>query len=193
VFAGAAGIPLPASLLLLAAGALVSQGRLHFGPAVATALLAAVLGDCVAYGIGRVAGRALLERLAPRLHLPPTWLATAERAFSRWGGGAIWLTRWLLPSGRPAVSALAGTEAYPFSRFVAFAVAGEILRATGYVGLGWLSADRLPHALALLARFSWSASAVAVASVLVFLGWRLAARRASVGWLRAGARQQSLV
>ena len=176
VVASATGVPLPTSILLLAAGALSAEGVLDFLPTVAVALAAAVVGDCLAYTIGRLAGRPLIERAVPRLRLPAGWFAAAERAFGRWGGGAVWITRWLLTAAGPAVSVLAGTEAYGFRPYLVFVTAGEALWAGGYIGLGWLFGDSWDDLLSLLDNATWAAAAL-IAAVLIGLIARSQLRR----------------
>lgn len=55
---GAVGIPMPASMMLLAAGSFVAQGDLSLWWVLALASTAAILGDNVGYCIGRCRGRA---------------------------------------------------------------------------------------------------------------------------------------
>src|ERR671933_138849 len=66
-FASSAGLPLPVTLLLLAAGALAAEGILDYLPAVLVVLAAAVAGDCCVYWIGRAVGGALVEQFGPRV------------------------------------------------------------------------------------------------------------------------------
>ena len=182
-FAGAAGLPMPVSILLLAAGALTAEGVLDYVPVVLAALLAAVFGDCTAYALGRVAGRPLLERAGPYLRISPGAIDAAERGFGRWGGGAVWITRWLLTAAGPIVSVLAGTERYPFRSFVLFSLAGEAIWAAGYAGLGWLFSDNWDALLALLESVGWVVAAVIAAVALAVLAWRLLRPQGYVGRL----------
>jgi membrane-associated protein len=54
---GSAGVPLPASLMLVAAGSFVEQGELDLWPVLALSAAGAVLGDNVGYAAGRWGGR----------------------------------------------------------------------------------------------------------------------------------------
>jgi membrane protein YqaA with SNARE-associated domain len=55
---GAVGIPMPATMMLLAAGSFVVQGDLNLWWVLALASVAAILGDNVGYCIGRCGGKA---------------------------------------------------------------------------------------------------------------------------------------
>jgi membrane-associated protein len=171
-FASAAGFPLPVSLLLLAAGALASEGILDYLPAVLAVLAAALAGDCFVYWLGRGLGRALVERYGARVGLSARRIATADQAFARWGG-AVWITRWLVTAAGPAVSFLAGTDRYRFLWFVAFAAAGEALWAGGYIGLGWLFGDNWNDLVDLVGNAVWVVAGLVAVAVLVVVAWRL--------------------
>lgn len=95
VLVAASGVPLPATLLLIAAGSFVEQGSLGLWQVLGTALIAAVFGDQIGYGIGRWGGRRLLVRVG-RWAGGNARLAQAEDTMERWGGSTIFLSRWLL-------------------------------------------------------------------------------------------------
>jgi membrane-associated protein len=137
--AGAAGLPLPLTPLLLAAGALTGEGGLSFPVALLAAWLGAVVGDCAGFLVGRAVGRPLLRRAGPRVGLSPARLGQAEQVFRRYGGAAVWLTRWLLTPAAAAVNLLAGGHGYPFARFLVLGACGELLWAAGALALGRLT------------------------------------------------------
>jgi membrane-associated protein len=129
---GALGVPMPASTLLLVAGTLIQQDVFD-GPLTAgLALTSVVLGDSGSYWLGRTAGARLLRRVAQT--------AIGRRAqalFERWGGLAIFITRFLFTPLWVPVSLLAGSNHYPYWRFVVFDVAGEVIWVALYIGLGY--------------------------------------------------------
>ncbi|HEV2125639.1 MAG TPA: VTT domain-containing protein [Chloroflexota bacterium] len=135
-FASAAGVPLPMTAVLLAAGAATTEGSQDFALAAAIVLLAAVAGDCTSYLIGFELGRRLLRRWGHRIGISQERLERSERILRRWGGGIIWITRWLLTPIALPVNLLAGANRFPLPLFVAFATAGEAIWAMGYLALG---------------------------------------------------------
>lgn len=169
---GAAGLPFPVSLLLLASGALAAGGVLGFPEAVGAALAGAVAGDCVGYFIGRYAGRPLLEGAGPRVGLTSERLARADADFARSGSGAIWLSRWLITGLGPVVNLLAGINRFRFATFLAVDAFGEACWALAYTGAGWLFADRWEDVADLLSSFGGFALAAAAALLLAVLAWR---------------------
>ncbi len=135
LFIAAIGVPLPATMLLLAAGALIRAGEFDWQLAGLFALAGAVLGDSSSYAVGRFASH-LVPPFLTRNH---AW-QQAEATFERWGAMAILLTRFLFtPLALPA-NLIAG-DSYSFRRFLAFDVAGEIIWVVLFGGLGFLVAE----------------------------------------------------
>src|SRR5579859_6933376 len=69
VLAEQIGIPLPAGLILLGAGALVDLHRMNFGIVIAVAVTASLIGDSFWFYLGRRRGAtilALIYRVTPR-------------------------------------------------------------------------------------------------------------------------------
>ncbi len=173
---GAVGLPIPTTFLLMAAGALTADGGLSFPPVVVTALGAAVAGDCTGYVIGRHAGRPLLERTGPHLGLTLQRRERIERSFGRWGGGMVWLTRWLFTAAGPAINILAGVNRYTFGSFLAFDLFGEALWSSAYVGLGWFFGDNWTELEDFTGNLLWFLGAGVAAVILAVVAWRLLRR-----------------
>ncbi|HEX6290482.1 MAG TPA: DedA family protein [Herpetosiphonaceae bacterium] len=168
VFASS-GVPLPATLLLIAAGAFVEQGDLDLWWVVGFGLAAAVIGDHLGYGIGRWGG-ARIELRINRWLGGPSRLEAANRATQRWGGLAIFFSRWLFTPLGPPLNYTSGIARYPLGWFFCCDVAGEIIWVIGYVLIGRVFNDRVEAMNALLGDLSWiSVACVAV----VVLGWLL--------------------
>ena len=133
----ALGIPLPATLLLLAAGAFARQGALDGAWAAALGLLASVLGDSGGYCLGRCGG-ALVQR---RMEGHGGW-QRAQATFARRGSLAVLLTRFALTPLALPTNLIAGSTGYAFPRFLLFDVLGELVWVALSGGLGYLFADR---------------------------------------------------
>jgi membrane protein DedA with SNARE-associated domain len=79
---GIVGLPVPGETLLTFAGYLIFRGKFALLPTLAAAFFGSVCGMSLSYGLGRTLGRALVERLGHRLHLPP-------EGWTRWRRGTI--------------------------------------------------------------------------------------------------------
>jgi membrane-associated protein len=129
---GAIGVPLPGSLLVIAAGAFVRQGVLDGGLALILGLSGALLGDSLSYGLGRFAKRWVQARIGR----VPAW-RRAQTTFNRRGSLTIYLTRFLFTPLAIPVNLIAGGSGYTFPLFLAYAAAGEATWLGLYGGLGY--------------------------------------------------------
>lgn len=158
------GIPLPGEIALVTAALVAASGHANVWWVAATASAGAIAGDSLGYLIGRRGGRALLVRLGRRFpnHLGPRHLASAERAFDRWGVWAIFFGRFVALL-RIAAGPLAGALRVPYRRFLIANASGGLLWAGG-TALAVYSVGRVAERW--LKGFSWVALVVAVAAGL---------------------------
>lgn len=169
---GAIGIPLPVSLMLIAAGSFVQQGDMNLGLVVGLASAAAILGDNIGYGIGRWGGRRVARRLSQFLGGADR-LKQAEESLRRWGGLTVFLTRWLLTPLGGAINITSGVTGYPWPRFLLFDVTGELLWVVLYIILGEIFSDRVQALSDLVGDLAWVFVGLFAAIVL---GWNLLRR-----------------
>jgi len=81
----ALGLPVPAAIVLLTAGALVALGKLALGTAILAAVTAFLLGDIVYFLLGRYTGWWLLGILCRISANPDSCILTSAEAFYRLG------------------------------------------------------------------------------------------------------------
>ncbi|MFJ7212278.1 DedA family protein [Amycolatopsis sp. NPDC098790] len=128
------GIVLPTLSTLLLMGFLAERGTLHFGLALPVAVLAAVLGDQLAYLEGR---RLRRSRLARRVG-QDRW-DRAEAAVARYGVPAVIAGR-CLAGLRTLVPRVAGSAAMPYRRFAVGSVCAAVLWASAELLAGHVTA-----------------------------------------------------
>ncbi|HEU5439942.1 MAG TPA: DedA family protein [Ktedonobacterales bacterium] len=131
VFLGSVGIPLPTDPVLLAAAALAGHGELNALVVALVAISAAACGDAASYLIGRTVGSKVVDwlegsRIGQRI-VSTSMLTRGGDYFSRYGGWAIFLSRWLAGVFSGVVNILAGVRRFPFLSFLTYAVAGEVV------------------------------------------------------------------
>ena len=147
VYVAAVGIPIPITLLLLAAGAFAALGDFNLALLFVISFSALICGDNTGYWIGRIWGsRALnwIERSKRWNRLiPPQRIVQSRQYFRRRGGWAIFLSRFLFSALGGIINLLSGSELYPYRYFLLFDSSGEALGAIiplmlGYVfGASW--------------------------------------------------------
>ena len=168
IFLAALGVPLPATLLLLAAGAFVDQGSLSLWWVLGIAIAAAVLGDLTGYGLGRWGGPPLVARLG-RWTGGGARLEQAETLTRRWGGWGVFLSRWLLTPLGPVLNLASGVAGYSLLAFLCFDILGEALWVALYVLLGKFFSDQVQTLSALLGNVTWAVVGVAAMIGIVWL------------------------
>lgn len=182
VAVGSIGVPMPLTLLLVAAGAFVDQGEMTRWQVVAVSCAAAVLGDSIGFAIGRWGGRRLVLRVCRRFKNGERRLEQAEALMRRRGGLAVFTSRWLVTPIAPFLNVTGGAIEFSWSRFLACDVAGQLLWVVIYVTLGELFSDRVEALSETLGDVTWAILALLLA--LVF-GWKI------FKMLRANRKQES--
>jgi membrane protein DedA with SNARE-associated domain len=177
------GLPVPGEIVLLAAGFLVSTGRIELIQAILVAALGAILGDTVTYWIGRRVGVAGQRRL---VGFYCTWTACtlgsarcverAEALLQRFRGWVV-LAAKFIAGARVFMPPVAGVSALSYGRFLLFDASGSLLWSALVVGLGALVGrewEGIAHGL----EETYRVLGLALVAVLVgYFGWKLARRR----------------
>jgi len=132
LFLGALGVPVGASVILIAAGAFSQQGILAWFPAAALGLLGAIIGDALSFGIGFYAK----EWVSDRFSNSKAW-KSAEQTFDARAGWAIYLTRFLVTALAIPTNLIAGGSGIQFRRFITYDSLGELTWIVLYGGLGY--------------------------------------------------------
>jgi membrane protein DedA with SNARE-associated domain len=168
VLGGSIGLPVADGFATALAGSLAAQGQMQWATAALVVLCTSVLGDAIAYLLGRLLGRGLLERHGRWLGYTPERGVRARRLFERWGGWSVLVTRTFASYLSSVASVLAGASRYGPAPYFAFTVAGRLMWTTAYLGLGYAVGADLLAATDFLANLSGLLIALAV---LAASGW----------------------
>ncbi|MBI2468611.1 MAG: DedA family protein [Candidatus Rokubacteria bacterium] len=176
------GLPVPGEVFLLAAGFLVSTGRVELIPAIALAALGAVLGDTLTFWLGRRVGVAGTRRL---VGLYCRWLTCtlgsahcverAEGLLRRFRSWVIPIAKFI-PGARVFMPPVAAAAAVSYGRFLVLDAAGSLLWTILVLSFGALLGREWEHAARGLEgayRLLGLALGVLLAGYLV---WKLARR-----------------
>jgi membrane protein DedA with SNARE-associated domain len=169
--------------VLLAAGFLVSAGRMEPIPAILVATLGAVLGDSATYWLGRRAGVAGQRRL---VGLYCAWTACtlgsahcvkrAEGLLRRCRGSVVLVAKFIA-GARVFVPPIAGVSALSFRRFLLFDAAGSLMWTALIIGVGARLGYERETAVGKFVRASDLLAAILAAFLAVYVAWKVAWRR----------------
>ena len=142
VFLETLGLPIPAALALLVAGAAAARGILNPWWAGGGAILFIAMGDCLMFLLGRTTGWWLLSLLC-RLSLnPESCILRSADAFYR-RGRALLLFAKFVPGINTMAPPLAGSMNMRFTQFLRLDAVGATLYGGGYFILGFIFSDAL--------------------------------------------------
>jgi membrane protein DedA with SNARE-associated domain len=154
LFLGAIGLHLPTGIATALAGSLASQGRMDWSAILAVAAIASVLGDLVAYAIGRLLGGEVLDRHGRWIGYTPARRARLQALFDQWGALTVFVTRTFASSLSSVASLIAGVAHYRLSWYLGVAALARLVWAAAYVGLGYTVGSDLEAASGFLANLS---------------------------------------
>jgi len=169
-------IPMPSSLMMLAAGSFAATGDLNTASTAAAAYTGAVAGDNTGYFVARKFG----TRITGWIDANPKRAVLQDRARSYMeskGPISVFLSCWLVAPLGPYVNLVCGLTRFDWMKFAIWGAMGEVFWVGIYVGLGYSFSDQITT----LANMLGNASGFIVALVgALFLGrwlWSASALR----------------
>ena len=133
------GFVFPGETALVLGGVAASQDRLSLPLAMALAVVGAIAGDAVGYGVGRRFGPALQRSRLGQVVGQSRWTAT-EQFLRRRGGPAVFLGRFTALL-RALVPSAAGMARLPYRTFAIWNALGGLVWATPFVLVGFLAGE----------------------------------------------------
>lgn len=172
VFIATLGVPLPSSIIVLTAGGLAATGDLVFVSLFCVVFFAFVLGDQIAYGIGKIAGPSWLLTLKSKERISPM-IIRAESLYDRYDAWAVLLSRTIISPTAPAIAYLSGALEMRRLTYSLTAGIGALIWTSLYLMLGYLFTGQIPEMSALVA--SMLLVGISMLFFLGFLIWLLLA------------------
>ncbi len=142
VFVEQIGVPLPATPVLLAAGALSVDGPIRFPLALLAAVVAALSADCTWFLIGRKHGHHVLRILCKLSIEPTTCVRRTQDSFGRRRGVMLMFAKFVPGLGMLAPP-VAGQNGMEFGPFLFFDAIGVTLWVSVLLTAGRLFGDLL--------------------------------------------------
>lgn len=171
-FAEAVGLPLPAALAILTAGALAAYGNLHFYSVFGVAFLTILSGDILLYFLGRVSGWALLGLLCRLSANPESCILRSAEYFYRRGKQTLLFAKFI-PGINAMSPPLAGSMNMRLEHFLQFDAAGVALYVGAYSAAGYVFSDALRAITHGLRSAGFAAEVVVGVGLAVYLVYRI--------------------
>ena len=165
------GAPVPASPVLLIAGALAVPGQISWVAVLVVAIVANVLGDGAWFLAGRAYGHRVM-RLLCRISLSPdSCVRQSESIITRWGGSSLIAAKFL-PGISVVAPPMAGAIGMSMALFLGYEILAAAIWAALYLGIGALFHREIGQVLELLAGMGLAAGIALGALGVAYLGLR---------------------
>jgi membrane protein DedA with SNARE-associated domain len=168
----ALGLPIPAAVALLTAGALVAIGKMTLLSALLAGASGLLLGDLVYFYLGRKTGWWLLGMLCRLSVNPESCILSSAEAFYRRGRLALVFSKFV-PGLNTMAPPLAGSMHMAFFEFLTLDLAGILLYTGTYIGAGFAFRDLLSALLDTMGRAGNILESILFAAFLGYIAYRL--------------------
>ena len=164
----ALGLPVPAAVALMTAGALSAKGLLRPELAFGTAVSALLLGDITLFTLGRYTGWWLLSVLCRLSTNPEGCILRSANTFYKRGRLTLLFAKFV-PGINSMAPPLSGSMGMRLRQFLALDLMGASLYTTVYGGLGFLFSGVIATVIVTLQRAGRVVEYVAVALVVLYV------------------------
>lgn len=141
-----AGLPLPATPVLIVAGALVRDGQLSLALVLLAAVAASLIGDLPWYAAGRKGGYRVLNVLCRLSIEPDSCVKQTETKFERWGAPSLLIAKFV-PGFSTVAPPVAGAMHLSLPLFLVYSAVGALLWAGVFVVLGMVFHTQVDYLL----------------------------------------------
>jgi len=170
-----AGLPVPGELFLLLAGALAATG-MDLAPSLLVAVAGAVIGDSLAYLIGRWGGRRLIDTYINCTLCTCNYTDRAESFFKRFGHITIPMARFVF-GVRTLSAPLTGALRFGYMRFLALDLVGAALWAAAFLLLGFTFKEGILDLLPVFERIRNGLVVLVLSTIAAIVVFKLIRRR----------------
>jgi membrane protein DedA with SNARE-associated domain len=172
VFAEAAGLPVPAAIALIAAGAAAATHVLSLPVALGTAMIAMMLGDVLLFVLGRYTGWALLGFICGLSLNPETCILRSAESFYKRGRLTLLFAKFI-PGVNTMAPPLAGSMKMKLTQFLRLDFVGASIYILAYTGVGYVFRDVVAQITRGMQSASHVFAEVVIAAVVIYVVYRI--------------------
>ena len=154
VLAESIGLPLPATPVLLAAGAMSAKGPFQLWAALAVSVGSCLISDLFWFGVGRKGNHKVLKLICRVSLEPDSCVRRTSNLIEKNGARSLLVTKFI-PGLNAVAAPLAGSSGMPLSKFVIFDLLGSIIWCGTFLMIGYLFRERVAEIVIGLGKFKW--------------------------------------
>jgi membrane protein DedA with SNARE-associated domain len=174
LFSCGLGLPLPEDVPLIAAGALVANGKMSLLIAAIVGWCGIIGGDCMLYMMGKKFGLEITRVPFVGKHLTEARIRRVQGLFEKYGTGVVFIGR-MFAGVRGAMVVAAGAIRFNFATFIVADGLGAVVSGGFFLFVGhWLGKNLSEEKIK---RFKLFFTGGGLVVALVFAGWILWSRR----------------
>jgi len=177
MFLAACGLPLPLSVVLLAAGANAHGGSLNLGLLILYASVASLAGDLLMYFGGRYTGWWLLAGICRISLNPEDCIFGSAKSFYERGPKSLMIAKFV-PGLSTVAAALAGSLNMRLARFLRLDICGVLLYVTAWTSVGFVFGKLLRTIIGYVEQLGHLTAELLVFVVVLYVIWL------AYNWLR---------
>ena len=183
VFLEQAGLPLPSSIFLVAAGGLAGTGLLNGPVIMVLAIIATMAANLIWFQLGRWQGTRILGLLCKISMEPDACKRITERIFARHGLPSLLVVKFI-PGLSAIASPMAGITGVKLLPFFIFNLAGTLIWVGTLEGLGIIFSDELENITGYLASWGLAVGGAIIALFIAYIGFKFLLRAIFIRRLR---------
>ncbi len=166
------GIPLPGETTLVAAAVFAGIGQLNIFVVILVGIIAAILGDNIAFAIGNYGGTKLVNKYGKYIFLPPERYKKFEDFFNRNGGKVVIVARFI-DGLRQLNGIIAGTSEMKWGKFLIYNTIGATIWVLTWAAVGYYGGSHIQTIL----KYQLYVSIIFVVSLIGFAAYKITKKR----------------
>jgi membrane protein DedA with SNARE-associated domain len=171
------GVPVvPGELAMIAGAIYAGSGRLNVVMVGVAAVVASFVGATIGYLIGRLGGRALVERYGKYIGIRGHHLDRAEKTVDKYGGFIVIIARFIVGL-RELNGIICGVTGMRLHTFETFNAIGACAWVATWVSLGYLAGDHIETIYTDVTRYALYVAIAAVVALAIWITPRVRKRR----------------
>lgn len=171
VFMEAIGLPIPAAIALVMAGAASAWGVMSPGGTILISVVSIVVGDVLLYELGRKSGWWLLGLLCRVAVNPETCILRSAESFYKRGRMTLLFAKFI-PGINTMAPPLAGSMKMRFTQFLRLDLGGALLYVLAYFTAGFVFSHILKDVIRIFESFGRAMEVVVIVALIGYVAYR---------------------